>query len=458
MTEEENSGLPLRSEEPAPDGSPEGESSAPRPEGTVSGTRETEAAAPQEVVETYIQPTGREIVERYIQPRRLPGRRPSLTAPPRKKKRRKGPAILLACLAIAAALGAGVWLLRDRPPETPPSDSAGQVEEETSEEITIPTAEKDPNEKMTLTTEHGEELTAQEIYARVNPSAVTVVVSMADGQSLSVGTGVIFSADGYLLTNYHVLAGGAECKIYLADGTPYDAAYVAGDSDNDVAVLKVDGTDLPAAEIGDSDALAVGDKVYAIGNPLGVELRGTFTDGIVSAINRDVKVDERTMTLIQTNAALNNGNSGGPLINRFGQVVGINTIKMSSSYSTIEGLGFALPTSSVVYLVNDLLTYGEIQPEPVLGLSVSRLPTTLSDGTEGIEILDVTAGSAAEAAGLREGDVLVSADGTPVASSAALLRLRRAHRLGDTMTVQVWRDGAYLDMTLHLTQALNAEG
>src|SRR5699024_3392078 len=124
---------------------------------------------------------------------------------------------------------------------------------------------------------------------------------------------------------------------------------------NDLAVLKVDLTGLPAATFGDSDQLVVGDKVYAIGNPLGVELRGTLTDGIVSAINRDVEVDGRTMNLIQTNAALNSGNSGGPLINASGQVVGINTIKMSSSYSNIEGLGFAIPSSSILRLVNDLL-------------------------------------------------------------------------------------------------------
>jgi len=140
-----------------------------------------------------------------------------------------------------------------------------------------------------------------------------------------------------------------------------------GDEKNDLAVLKVDGTDLPAAQFGDSDLLVVGDPVYAIGNPLGVELRGTLTDGIVSAINRDVQVDGRTMTLIQTNAALNSGNSGGPLINQYGQVVGINVIKMSSRYSNVEGLGFAIPSASIQRIVNDLLTYGEVKPDAGAG-------------------------------------------------------------------------------------------
>ena len=150
----------------------------------------------------------------------------------------------------------------------------------------------------------------------------------------SVGTGVILTEDGYIITNAHVIAGGTSCYVALADGSIFDAALVGYDAEQDLAVIKAQDTDgraaqgLPAAEFGDSDALSVGDPVYAIGNPLGVELRGTLTDGIVSAINRDVDVDGVTMTLIQTNAALNNGNSGGPLINRYGQVIGINVMKM----------------------------------------------------------------------------------------------------------------------------------
>ena len=232
-----------------------------------------------------------------------------------------------------------------------------------------------------------------------------------------------------------MVAGGNDCSIALDTGKTYSAKFVAGDSDNDIAILKVDVPGLQAAEIGDSDNLTVGDRVYAIGNPLGVELRGTLTDGIVSAINRDVEVDGRTMTLIQTNAALNSGNSGGPLINCYGQVVGINTIKMSSSYSNIEGLGFALPTSSVQYLVNDLLTYGKVRPEPVIGISVSQVPTALPDGTQGIEVYEVSRGSAAEEAGILEGDIVVSADGESTVTSKDLLRIRRRFNVGDQMSM-----------------------
>ena len=216
---------------------------------------------------------------------------------------------------------------------------------------------------------------------------------------------------------------------------------------------------LPAAEFGDADLLTVGDKVYAIGNPLGVELRGTLTDGIVSAINRDVLVDGKTMTLIQTNAALNSGNSGGPLINEYGQVVGINVIKMSSSYSNVEGLGFAIPSASMGRLVNDLLQYGEVQPEPVLGITVMSMAEQVETDVWGLEVMEVTADSAADAAGVQVGDYVVSAGGQETLTSQDLLRVRQQYHIGDTMPMTVWRDGELLEVTLVLKDSVDdAEG
>ena len=188
----------------------------------------------------------------------------------------------------------------------------------------------------------------------------------------------------------------------------------------------------------------------AIGNPLGVELRGTLTDGIVSAINRDVQVDGRTMTLVQTNAALNSGNSGGPLINACGQVVGINTIKMSSDYSNVEGLGFAIPSASIRRLVNDLLTYGEVRPEPSFGVTVLQTGTRLEDDIWGLQVLEVTPGSAADLAGIREGDFVLAAGGRPVETSQELLRIRRQLYVGDQVTMEIWRDGERMEVTLTL--------
>ena len=207
------------------------------------------------------------------------------------------------------------------------------------------------------------------------------------------------------------------------------------------------------AEIEDpeiSDLCRVGDTVYAIGNPLGVELRGTLTDGIISAINRDVQVDGRVMTLLQTTAALNNGNSGGPLINEYGQVVGINTLKMSGNGSemeaTVEGLGFAVPISDACFVVNDIIANGRFRGVPVLGVMV--IESTDNGGQ--VSIYTVSEGGGAEEAGLLPGDVLLRADGQTLHSIHDLMAVRRTHLVGDTMTLTVLRDGQTFDADVPL--------
>lgn len=409
-----------------------------------------EERLPGEVVECYIQPDPREVVERYTRP--LPGRRSAPEASRSRRRSRKGLWVFLLCFVVVAGASIAAWLWSSAREEEQSDHFYYDYEERenaaSTEEVTIPTYPTGEGAEMRVEAAGGEELTAQEIYQKVNPSVVTVLAQLEDG--VSVGTGVIFTQDGYILTNYHVVAGGRDCGITLDNGRSYEVKYVAGDADNDLAILKVDLTGLPAATFGDSDALTVGDKVYAIGNPLGVELRGTLTDGIVSAINRNVWVDGREMTLIQTNAALNSGNSGGPLINVYGQVVGINTIKMSSSYSSVEGLGFALPTSSIQYMVNDLLTYGELLPEPELGVSVLQVGVQLEEELWGIEVIEVNPGSAAEAAGVQEGDFIVSAAGSDVTSSQDLMRVRRQFHVGDEMPLTLWRDGELVEVTLVL--------
>lgn len=301
---------------------------------------------------------------------------------------------------------------------------------------------------------HGNRLTAQEVYARVNPCTVMVVTELLDDNAL-MGTGIIFTADGYILTNAHVIAGGQACYVVPPYGMGVvDARLVGFDEEKDLAVLKIEAEGLPTAEFGDSDALAVGDTVYAIGNPLGVELRGTLTDGIVSAINRDVEVDGVRMTLIQTNAALNKGNSGGPLINAYGQVVGINTVKMGRLDTVgVEGLGFAIPVSSAAWMVDDLIQYGEIRGEPTLGVLVQAV--TLSSGEDALLICGVTEGSAADKAGLRTGDRIVRADGEPLPGTNDLLRIRRRYRAGDALRLEIIRDGGRLIIDVILEQSVD---
>ncbi len=415
---------------------------------------------PGEVVERYRQPPPGEVVETYSRP--LPGAS-GQAAPPApsrgpaaRRRSKRGLWIFLGCFALAAALAAAAFLLdwsapRRARPDPFDYDFREPGEPVAPQETAIPRWPTGRGVSLPLEREHGEALAAQEVYRQVNPAVVVVLADLGDG-SASVGTGVLFTRDGYLITNYHVVEGGQACTVALDSGRGYEAKYVAGDADSDLAILKVEGRDLPAAVFGDSDLLTVGDKVYAIGNPLGVELRGTLTDGIVSAIDRDVEVEGRTMTLLQTNAALNSGNSGGPLINEYGQVVGINTIKMTSRYSNIEGLGFAIPTAYMERIVNDLLAFGSLQPEPVLGVTVLQVAEQVEPEVWGIQVQSVTKNSPADKAGVREGDYVLAAGGRDVNSSQDLLRVRRQRHLGDELSMTLWRDGEILEVTLSLTE------
>ena len=409
---------------------------------------------PGEVVETYCRPDPREVVEVYTRP--LPGTCPEKRAAAPQKRKRRGVWIFAGCLCVAVILAAAAFALnRLRTPAINSFDKyyKAVVEELVPEEITMQTWPIGQGVELSVKREHGEALTAQEVYRTVNPSVVRVIVQVGD--KLTLGTGVIFTEDGYILTNYHVVEGGSDCYVALENGVSYQAYYAAGDPENDLAVLKVDGYGLPAAQFGESDDLEVGDPVYAIGNPLGYELWGTMTDGIVSAVNREVRVKDRTMTLIQTNAALNSGNSGGPLINEYGQVVGLNVIKMSSTYFNIEGLGFAIPAATMDRVVDDLLAVGELRPQPVLGVSVLTEATRLSDTEQGLEVVDVTPDGAADRAGVRVGDYILTADGCPLETSKDLLRIRRGKYLGDELVMTLWRDGETLETTLTLEESLD---
>ena len=276
------------------------------------------------------------------------------------------------------------------------------------------------------------------------------------GSMTGVGTGIIMREDGYIVTNAHVIydseygCGEATAvEIRMSDEeTTYDAKVVAYDIETDLAVLKVDQTGLTAAEFGDSDQCQVGDAVVAIGNPLGLELQNTVTCGIISALNRIVTINDKTMTLIQTDTAINNGNSGGPLINSSGQVVGINSAKMSSSVSssgaTIEGIGFAIPMTEAREIVDDLINYGYVTGRPQLGISCQDVSEAVSQAYNlpiGAYVISVTDGGAAAEAGLQVGDVITAINDNKIETTEELNNYKNEYNAGDTVTLTIVRNG-----------------
>ena len=309
-----------------------------------------------------------------------------------------------------------------------------------------------PGRSLILSTRAAEHLSIQDIYEKCIPSIVAITAEL-DGDYYSWGTGVIFSEDGYIITNSHVLDDAVNATVTLYDDRDYPAMLVGYDSLSDIAVIKIDCTGLTPAEFVSSEGLRVGDDVVAIGNPMGEELRGTMTSGIISAINRQVYTDGNTMTLIQTNAQINEGNSGGALIDMSGRVIGITNMKMVSYVSSIEGLGFAIPTSTVKPVVDEILDSGYVAGRPGIGVTVGAVPAETQSEygvPAGVYVSEVTVGSGAEAAGICPGDIITVANGIEVYTSADLNAVKGELDVGDWITLTVWRDGEYADFDVEL--------
>lgn len=304
--------------------------------------------------------------------------------------------------------------------------------------------------------EQGAALTWQDVYDKVIPSVVSITATT--NTSTSSGTGVVMSCNGYIITNSSVVQNATGISVLLTDGRAFDATCVGQDAISDLAVLYIQADNLVPAEFGDSSALRVGDDVVAIGDPLGVELRGTMTDGIISAINRDRKIGGKTMTLLQTTAALNSGNSGGPLVNCYGQVVGINTMKVGdyASVSGVEGLGFAIPMTSAKSVVEQLMTNGYVEGRPSLGVKgqmVSNFYQYYYHLPVGLLITEVIDGSSAAQAGLQLGDILLSVNGTRITGVNVLEELLYTTEVGDSVDVTIYRSGREYRMSFEIEEA-----
>ena len=370
---------------------------------------------------------------RYVPPR------PVLR--PRRRKRRfslpicMGLAALLISLVAISAVMESLWpvqLLHGDDEDYSYHQPGYDQEELDTTPPSIPRAETGAGVTVELRPDTGEALTYTQIYDKNLPSMVSIQAE--DAKTYSTGTGVVLTSDGYIITNAHVVAGADKVQVACSDNRVLDAALVGFDANEDLAVLKVEATDLTPAEFGDSFALRCGDPVAAIGDPLGY--RSTITDGIVSALDRDVDVDGVSMVLIQTSAAINMGNSGGALINQYGQVVGITTVKIVTDDGSAEALGFAIPSRRVKY-VADTLIAGKTVRRGIFGFTVLTRPAQGG----GLTLDSVDRSSDAYAQGLRAGDVLTAANGQSLSAVEDLVRLKQSLGAGDTVSLTYVRDG-----------------
>ena len=310
-----------------------------------------------------------------------------------------------------------------------------------------------------------EPLSAAQIYATYVGSTVGITTEITTTnifgqtvQNAASGSGFVITSDGYIVTNWHVIDEASNIKVTFIDGKSYDAKLVGGDEENDIAVLKIDAAGLTPVVIGSSDALVVGDQVYAIGNPLG-ELTYSMTGGIVSALNRNVTMsDGRRMNYVQTDTAINSGNSGGALFNQYGQVVGIVSAKLSSSGSgssaSVEGLGFAIPIDDVKSMITDIIEHGYITGRPYLGIvgqSVSG--EAVRYGTPaGTYVMGVVEGSGAAKAGIQKEDIITRIDDKEITSMDDLQNAQKDYKAGDTAVFTLYRDGEKTQVTVTFSE------
>ena len=298
------------------------------------------------------------------------------------------------------------------------------------------------------------------VYASVVNSAVSINCSATSTnifgqqtQTASSGSGFIITEDGYVVTNYHVVSGASSVQVTLYNGDTYDATVIGGDSDYDVAVLKINATGLTPVTLGNSADVNVGDSVLAIGNPLG-ELTFSMSGGYVSSCNRAINVDGTPFNMIQVDCSINPGNSGGPLVNLYGEVVGIVSAKYSSySSTTVEGLGFAIPISDVRSIITDIMENGAVTDKAYMAITAGTMNEQMAaqfniDVTEGVFVYSVVEGGAGEKAGLRLGDVITKMGDKTLTSRQDLSAAMKGYRAGDTVTLTVYRGGQYIEVEL----------
>jgi len=385
---------------------------------------------------------------------------------PVKKKNRLGwkiTALALCCALLGGAAGGGAVWAAARNAAAPADAGSAPVSTEAPQ---VPdqqeSGEDAPSAAQVSAKKDQETLTDAELYAANVDSVVSINVTGTSGinyfgqsvQTASSGSGFVLTQDGYIATNYHVVKDADTVKITMYNGDTYDAKYVGGEEDFDIAVLKVEATGLQSVTLGDSTTLQVGDRVLAIGNPLG-ELTFSMTGGMVSCVNRTINVDGTPFNMIQTDASINPGNSGGPMFNQAGEVVGIVSAKYTntSNNTTTEGLGFAIPINDVGAMIKDIMTGGYTANRAYLGATLQTLTKDTAaqyrfNITSGLFVCSTEPGSAADKAGLQLGDVIVKVDGKEIADLDDLTVLKKGYSAGDTSTFVIYRQGKNMEVSV----------
>ena len=356
------------------------------------------------------------------------------------------------------------------------NDIAGNpIEDDSNTSQTTQTAQSSNDSKAIAETKSAEG-TAQVAPAKLSAARDTPVVRVAQNvgpavvgitnkavardifnrrfESTGVGSGVIFKSDGYIVTNNHVIEGARELIVSLSDGRTVNAELVGTDEMTDIAVVKVDAKDLPVAKFGNSDEVVVGEPAIAIGNPLGLEFQGSVTVGVISALNRTLELSDRRVKLFQTDAAINQGNSGGPLLNADGEVIGINSAKLASN--GVEGMGFAIPINTVQTIIDELLEKGYVA-RPYLGVTIFDKPTAARYGYQltidkGVYVFQVRLDSPAGRFGLERGDILLAINGKEVNSVTDVRNEISAHKVGDSIKVKYERGGVEREVDVILEE------
>ena len=365
-------------------------------------------------------------------------------------------AIVLACAIIGTGCGFG---------------GAALYRSSTRQTVTLQQSDRAPVTVSVKQVDGQTKMAPAEVYASTVNSVVSINTTATAGTNIfgqtvetaSAGSGFIISSDGYIVTNYHVVKGATSVKVTLYSGDTYDATVIGGDSDYDVAVIKINASGLPAVTLGSSADVNVGDTVLAIGNPLG-ELTFSMSQGIVSCCDRAINVDGTPFNMIQVDASINPGNSGGPLVNLYGEVVGIVSAKYSSySNTTVEGLGFAIPISDVQAIITDIIENGQVTGKAYLAIKAGTMTEQMAaqydiDITEGVFVYSTESGGAGEKAGLQLGDVITKLNDTAITSMTDLTMAKKSYKAGDTVTLTVYRSGEYITLDLTFDQQPQTTG